>query len=121
MKIENERLKLNELDGELKELMSVPSYQIGLYTFDVHNRKLMLNGDSVKLTVKESYLLVMFAANVNKLLERKRILTTIWKDETFYNSRSLDVYICKIRKLLSKDPNIMFTNVHGKGYRIFTS
>ena len=48
-------------------------------------------------------------------------LTTIWKDDNYYNSRSMDVYICKLRKLLSKDPNITIINIHGKGYRIIVS
>jgi DNA-binding response OmpR family regulator len=52
------------------------------------------------------------------LLKRSYILKTIWKDETFYSSRSMDVYICKLRKLLIKDPKIMIINIHGKGYRM---
>lgn len=119
MKIENERILLNELDENLRALMVVPSYKLGAYTFDVANRELSFNGaEPVKLTRKETYLFVLFAANANSMLDRKYMLTTIWKDDNYYNSRSMDVYICKIRKLLSKDPSIVIVNIHGKGYRI---
>ncbi len=119
MKIENEKILLNELDENLRALMIVPSYKLGAYTFDVANRELSFNGaEPVKLTRKETYLFVLFAANANSMLDRKYMLTTIWKDDNYYNSRSMDVYICKIRKLLSKDPSIVIVNIHGKGYRI---
>jgi two-component system, OmpR family, response regulator len=119
MKIENERILLNELDENLRALMVVPSYKLGAYTFDVANRELSFSGaEPVKLTRKETYLFVLFAANANSMLDRKYMLTTIWKDDNYYNSRSMDVYICKIRKLLSKDPSIVIVNIHGKGYRI---
>ena len=122
MKIENERILLNELDENLRALMVVPSYKLGAYTFDVANRELSFSGaEPVKLTRKETYLFVLFAANANSMLDRKYMLTTIWKDDNYYNSRSMDVYICKLRKLLSKDPNITIINIHGKGYRIIVS
>lgn len=121
MKIENERILLNELDENLRALMIVPSYKLGAYTFNVETRVLSFNGEDTKLTRKETYLFVLFAANANSMLDRKYMLTTIWKDDNYYNSRSMDVYICKLRKLLSKDPNITIINIHGKGYRIIVS
>jgi len=121
MKIENERILLNELDENLRALMIVPSYKLGAYTFNVETRELSFNGEATKLTRKETYLFVLFAANANSMLDRKYMLTTIWKDDNYYNSRSMDVYICKLRKLLSKDPNITIINIHGKGYRIIVS
>lgn len=121
MKIENERILLNELDENLRALMIVPSYKLGAYTFDVPSRVLSFNGEETKLTRKETYLFVLFAASANSMLDRKYMLTTIWKDDNYYNSRSMDVYICKLRKLLSKDPNITIINIHGKGYRIIVS
>ena len=118
MKIENERILLNELDENLKKLMYVPVYQLGAYTFDVGTRELSFKGEVTKLTRKETYLFVLFAANKSVMLDRRYILTTIWKDDNYYNSRSMDVYICKLRKLLSKDPQITIVNIHGKGYRL---
>lgn len=121
MKIENEKIELQDLNENLKALMSAPSYKVGAYTFDVEKRVLNINTESVKLTRKESYLLVLFAANINNFLDRKEMLNTIWKDDSYYNSRSMDVYICKLRKLLSKDTNIVIINIHGKGYRMIIS
>lgn len=119
--MENERNSLNDLDENLKALMSVPSYKIGAYTFDVPSRMLNLNGELTKLTKKETYLLVLFAANINTFLDRKYTLTTIWKEDSYYNARSMDVYICKLRKLLSKDQNVTIINIHGKGYKMFVN
>jgi len=110
--------ELDDLDENLRVLMTVPSYKIGAYTFDVEKRLLSFNEESVKLTKKESYLLVFLASNVGKSLIRNEILTAIWKKDTYTNSRSMDVYICKIRKLLSKDSNILIVNIHGRGFRI---
>ena len=111
MKIETEKLVLLGLDENLKALMSVPSYKIGSFTFDVEKRLLISKNESVKLTGKESYLLVLLAANANTFLERKYILTTIWREDNFRTSRSMDVYICKLRKLLSKDEKINIVNL----------
>ncbi len=116
-----ERILLRELDESLRVLMTVQSYTIGKYTFDVQKRLLEINGETVQLTRKESYILVYFAANINKLLLRKDILIAIWKEETYYNSRSMDVYICKLRKMLIKDAGIAIINVHGVGYRMLVS
>lgn len=121
MKIENEKNVLMDLNENLKSIMSVPAYEIGSYKFDVEQRLLTGKNESVKLTRKESYLLVTFVANVGKLVERKYLLTTIWKDDNFLNSRSMDVYIWKLRKLLAKDPSIIIINIHGKGYKMIIS
>lgn len=118
MKTENEKIALMDLDENLKKLMSASSYKIGDYTFDVEKRMLQFKEESIKLTAKESYLLVYFNANTNNLLTRNDILTTIWKVDTYSNARSLDVYICRLRKLLSKDSNILILNLHGKGYKM---
>ena len=121
MRHENEKIILSELHENLRKLMVVPSYQVGDYTFDVEKRTLTIGSESVKLTRKESYLFVLFAANINNCLERKEMLVTIWMEDTYYNSRSMDVYICKLRKLLSKDQKITIINIHGKGYRMIVS
>ena len=121
MRHENEKIILSELHENLRKLMVVPSYKVGDYTFDVEKRLLTIGSETVKLTRKESYLFVLFAANINNFLERKEMLVTIWMEDTYYNSRSMDVYICKLRKLLSKDPKITIINIHGKGYRMIVS
>lgn len=121
MKIENEKMVLKDLNEDLKKLMSAPSYKVGDYLFDLDTRLLHIGNESVKLTRKEAYLLVCFAANINVFLERKYLLTIIWKEDNYSNSRSMDVYICKLRKLLSKDQRINIINYHGKGYKMIIS
>ncbi len=119
--MENERNSMNDLDENLKALLSVQTYKVGGYSFDVPSRVLQYKGEFTKLTKKESYLLVLFAANINTFLDRKYTLTTIWKEDSYYNARSMDVYICKLRKLLSKDTNVTIINIHGKGYKMFVN
>lgn len=121
MKIETEKLVLNGVDEHLKALMTVPSYKIGSFVFDCDKRVLIHEGNPVKLTAKESYLLVLLAANANNFLERKFILNTIWKEDNFRNSRCMDVYVYKLRKLLEKDPNVNIINLHGKGHKMIIS
>ncbi len=121
MKIETEKLVLLGLNDNLKALMNAPSYTIGSYKFDVEKRLLISKDKSVKLTGKESYLLVLLIANTNAFLERKYILNTIWGEDNYRTSRSMDVYICKLRKLLSGDENINIVNIHGKGHKLIVS
>lgn len=118
MKNVNERFSLREENVEMTNLLKVESYAIGAYKIDVAQKSLVLNGESTKLTTKEFQLLVLFAANINEFLDRKYALRTIWKDDNNYNARSMDVYICKIRKYLKEDPNIIIINIHGKGYKM---
>ena len=71
-----------------------------------------------KLTTKESELLKLLCQNVNKVLERNYALKNIWADDNYFNARSMDVYITKLRKHLKKDPSVEIINVHGKGYKL---
>ncbi|MDR2840935.1 MAG: winged helix-turn-helix domain-containing protein [Paludibacter sp.] len=118
MKLETEKLVLLGLNPKLRELMKISVYEIGNFTFDVENRLLKHGKEAIKLTSKESYLLVMLAANPNTFLQRKDILNTIWGEDSFRASRSMDVYICKLRRLLSKESNINIVNYHGKGHKL---
>lgn len=93
-------------------------YQLGMYTFD--SRKQILTGgeEEVKLTTKEAELLRLLCNNANKVLERNFALKTIWIDDNYFNARSMDVYITKLRKHLKDDPKVEIINVHGKGYKL---
>ncbi|MDE6796193.1 MAG: helix-turn-helix domain-containing protein, partial [Muribaculaceae bacterium] len=71
-----------------------------------------------KLTTKESELLALLCSNVNEILERNFALKSIWIDDNYFNARSMDVYITKLRKLLRDDPEIEIINIHGKGYKL---
>ena len=81
-------------------------YKLGQFTFDTKKQTLSLNGEDVKLTTKENELLSLLAANANSILERNYALKTIWIDDNYFNARSMDVYITKLRKHLRPDPTV---------------
>jgi len=96
-------------------------YQIGAYTFDADKQLLTKDGNSKKLTTKESELLKLLCNNRNQMLERNYALRTIWEDDSYFNARSMDVYITKLRKYLKDDSSVQIINVHGKGYKLIAS
>jgi DNA-binding response OmpR family regulator len=91
---------------------------IGNFTFEVEHQRLWINGEEKRLTSRETELLLMLVNKKNDLLERGYALKKIWGDDIYYNARSMDVYITKIRKLFSSDPNIQIINVHGLGFKL---
>ena len=78
----------------------------------------MDNGQQEKLTTKEAELLTLLSNRQNELLPRDYALKTIWIDDNYFNARSMDVYITKLRKHLRQDPDVEIINVHGKGYKL---
>ncbi|WP_053181676.1 response regulator transcription factor RprY [Sunxiuqinia dokdonensis] len=94
------------------------TYQLGKYIFDHRKQTLVSDGDTVKLTTKESELLRLLCNNANDVLERNFALKTIWIDDNYFNARSMDVYITKLRKHLKDEPSVEIINVHGKGYKL---
>lgn len=96
------------------------SYTIGTYIFDTVGLKLSLNELSTKLTTKESELLKLFCQNQNKPVSRSFALKLIWGDDSYFNARSMDVYITKLRKHLKGDENIKILNLHGEGFKLIT-
>lgn len=92
-------------------------YKFGNYTFDTYKQVLAINDKETKLTTKEFELLRLLCQNAGKLVERNYVLQAIWKDDNYFNARSMDVYITKLRKLLKEDPKIAIVNIHGTGYR----
>jgi DNA-binding response OmpR family regulator len=93
-------------------------YKLGRYTFDTRKQTLTNGEDVVKLTTKESDLLKLLCQNANKVLERNFALKSIWIDDNYFNARSMDVYITKLRKHLKDEPTVEIINVHGKGYKL---
>jgi DNA-binding response OmpR family regulator len=93
-------------------------YKLGIYTFDSRKQTLSGGEAEVKLTTKEAELLRLLCNNANKVLERNFALKTIWIDDNYFNARSMDVYITKLRKHLKDDPKVEIINVHGKGYKL---
>ena len=96
-------------------------YNIGRFTFDTQKQLLTLDNDpekATKLTTKENELLALLCAHSNEILQRDYALKTIWIDDNYFNARSMDVYITKLRKHLKPDPQIEIINIHGKGYKL---
>ncbi len=93
-------------------------YSIGEYTFDTRKQLLIRDGDEHKLTTKETELLKLLCNNSNNLLERDYALRTIWSNDSYFNARSMDVYITRLRKYLEKDPSVRILNIHGKGFKL---
>ena len=82
-------------------------------------KQLLTIGDKqTKLTTKENELLALLCAHSNEILQRDFALKTIWIDDNYFNARSMDVYITKLRKHLKDDPQIEIINIHGKGYKL---
>ncbi len=101
-----------------KKDREVTVYKIGKYTFDTQKQVLLFEDKTQKLTTKESELLTLLCSHVNDILERNYALKSIWIDDNYFNARSMDVYITKLRKLLKDDPAIEIINIHGKGYKL---
>jgi DNA-binding response OmpR family regulator len=94
------------------------SYAIGGYSFDPLKQILNYKDQPVKLTTKESELLELLCRQGNEILERNFALKTIWIDDNYFNARSMDVYITRLRKYLRKDPDVKILNIHGRGYKL---
>lgn len=103
--------------GQKNESDSGP-YTIGRFVFDPENRLLKDNNAETKLTTKENDLLKLLSKNSNSILDRNYALKKIWGDDSYFNGRSMDVYITKLRKHLKPDPSIQIINEHGKGFKL---
>ena len=95
-------------------------YRIGKFTFDTQKQLLCLGDEQRKLTTKENELLALLCSHANEILQRDFALKTIWIDDNYFNARSMDVYITKLRKHLKADSQIEIINIHGKGYKLIT-
>ena len=96
-------------------------YQLGKLLYDTKKQTLTTeDGKVLTLTTKENELLSLFCVYANETLERDYALKTIWADANYFNARSMDVYVTKLRKILQADPSLEIKNVHGKGYRLVT-
>ena len=101
-----------------KKSKSGSEYQLGTMVFDAQKQTLTSEKGTTKLTTKECELLALLVQNGNSILERNYALKTIWVEDNYFNARSMDVYITKLRKLLKDDPNVEIINIHGKGYKL---
>ncbi|MBR1850832.1 MAG: response regulator transcription factor [Bacteroidales bacterium] len=93
-------------------------YNLGGIVFDSSHQTLTCGEKSQRLTAKEAELLRIFAINFNQVVDRTTTLQKIWKDDSYFAARSMDVYITKLRKYLKMDPHVQLTNVHGVGFKL---
>ena len=91
-------------------------YNLGNYKFICREQKLYIDNEVIQLSIKESELLRLLLENKENILGRKLALKTIWQSDDYFNRRSMDVYISKLRKHFIKDQNIKIINVHSKGF-----
>lgn len=93
-------------------------FNFGNFKFDHLHQTIEIAGVKQKLTTKESELLKLLCLNINQVLDRNIALKSIWHDDSYFNSRSMDVYITKLRKCLKNDSSVELLNVHGKGFKL---
>ncbi len=96
-------------------------FQIGKYKFDVVRHILTIDNQDQKLTSKEAALLELLCMHKNETLDRSDALKKIWFDDSYFNARSMDVYVTKLRKYLKADPTLEILNVHGIGFKLITA
>jgi DNA-binding response OmpR family regulator len=108
----NEEMHREEVNAE---------FDLGKYHFNPRLRELSINGKVQTLSPKENELLKMLSEYKNDLLSREVALKKIWGSDTYFNGRSMDVYIAKLRKYLKEDPSIEIVNIHGNGFRLVVS
>ena len=109
---------LRRVRGKKSKESSV--YHIGRFVFDTQKQLLTIGDKQTKLTTKENELLALLCSHANEILQRDFALKTIWIDDNYFNARSMDVYITKLRKHLKDDDQIEIINIHGKGYKLIT-
>tara|TARA_Y100001936_G_scaffold104570_1_gene102814 strand:- start:644 stop:1339 length:696 start_codon:yes stop_codon:yes gene_type:complete len=101
-----------------KESADKIDYVFSSYRYNSKFRELQYKSDSpITLSPKEGKLLTLLLDNINDLTTREEALIKIWNDDNYFTSRSMDVYVTKIRKYLSKDSKIKIENIHGKGFK----
>lgn len=94
---------------------------IGQFRFNPSNRRLVMDDDEIELTTKEGELLSILSSSLNTVVDRSRLQKEVWEDQGVLVTRSLDMFISRLRKKLSADPSVRIVNVHGKGYKLETN
>ncbi len=113
------RIKVLVSEGRLLKKETTPTkVSIGQYQFDAVKQQLTINLRVQTMTAREAELLWLLYKNHQQLSSKKVILEAIWGDDNFFNSRTLDVFITKLRKLLQEDPGVQIINVRGMGYKL---
>lgn len=93
-------------------------FSIGQYTFDYPRQTLQISDQTETLSHREAEILRMLCQHTNDVLHRKPVLLELWGDDSFFNARSMDVFITKLRKKLKADPSVQIVNIRGIGYKL---
>jgi DNA-binding response OmpR family regulator len=101
-----------------RQMQPSGKYSIGKYVFDAINQRLTLEGKTRELTLREADLLRIFCDNNDSILKRDDVLMKVWGDDHYFASRSLDVFVSRLRKYLKDDPCVKIENIHNVGYRL---
>jgi DNA-binding response OmpR family regulator len=109
---------LRRSEEPVKAAAAAHLFTIGRYNFDFNRQALTIRGKEQKLTSKEAGLLKLLCTHTNEVLDRSTALKEIWNDDSYFNARSMDVYIVKLRKYLKDDPSVELINVHGVGFKL---
>ena len=96
-------------------------FTIGSYHFDFQNQLITIAQQQQKVSTKEAELLRLLCLKMNDVLTREEALLQIWHDDNYFNGRSMDVFLSKLRKYLKDDPKVEIINVHGKGYKLLVN
>lgn len=125
-RVEELLLRINALlkraGKEIADDENLPAkFEIGMYSFDYTSQIITRDEHRQKLSTKEAELLRLLCLNKNDVLTREEALLKIWHDDNYFNGRSMDVFLSKLRKYLREDPNVEIVNVHGKGYKLLVS
>jgi DNA-binding response OmpR family regulator len=105
----------------LMDLEEKNEFAIGKYLFDYKLRKVKLNDETVQLSPKEAELLRLLCLHENDVLPRQKALKIIWGDDNYFNGRSMDVFVTRLRKYLKNDPAVEIVSLHGKGVRLLVN
>lgn len=126
-RIEELLLRLNALlkrasnQGKVTNTEQSDKFEIGDYVFDYNAQIIKKDDLQQKVSTKEAELLRLLCLKKNNVLTREEALISIWHDDNYFNGRSMDVFLSKLRKYLKEDANVEIVNVHGKGYKLIVN
>jgi DNA-binding response OmpR family regulator len=109
-------LRRSQSDKALPSLSN--EIALGAYTYFPQKMRLVIEGQEQKFTPKENDLMKLLCENLGRPVSRSYALKLIWGDDTYFNARSMDVYMTKLRKMLKEDPRVQLMNLHGEGFRL---
>jgi DNA-binding response OmpR family regulator len=119
--IEELIIRIKELVKRNKISNPLNTYLIGKYTFNYIRMEIVLQDQKINLTHRENEIIKRLYLKANEIVSRTEILIDLWGDDSYYNGRSLDVFITKIRKYFSEDQSIAIKNIRGVGYKLIVS